>query len=49
MLNATTRSPRAATKIRIQVLPAKESRAASPCREGTQLLGSSILVLYPTQ
>lgn len=49
MLNATTRTPRAVTEVRIQFLPVRQSKAASPCREASQLLGLSVLVLYLTE
>lgn len=41
MLSTTTRTPRAVTKVRMQFLPAKQSKASSPCREETQLFGLS--------
>ena len=49
MLTATPRSPGAAAKIRAQVVPARQSSAASPRRAGNQLLGSPVPVLYPTE
>lgn len=48
MLTATPRSPRAAAKIRVQVVPARQSKAASPSRAGNQLLGSPASMLHPT-
>lgn len=49
ILNTATRTPRAVTKVRIQFPPAKECRASSPGREGTQFTGLSTWMLYPTE